>query len=142
MGRRVDNMAHLTLNAIVTLTSATTASQLMIAVPVADATAAPQPVQRKSRREPQVRVSRCTQLGLAPQVGSPSICVISDGVERYHSRSKKIDAGTSIHCPLQHLQAVDLTFCLSVAPGFGYRIVNRRQIVAQRMDEAANAIMG
>ena len=38
------------------------------------------------------------------------------------------------------LQPVDLTYCLAVAPGFGDRIANRREILAQRTDEATNAI--
>jgi hypothetical protein len=73
--------------------------------------------------------------------GSASLRVILNWTEGDHSRAKQIDAGTAVHRPLEHLQPVDLTFCLAVASDLGNRIANRREIQAQRMDEAANAIM-
>jgi hypothetical protein len=39
----------------------------------------------------------------------------------------------TVHRSLQHLQPVDLPFCLAVAPGLGDRIANRAEIQAQRM---------
>jgi hypothetical protein len=34
----------------------------------------------------------------------------------HHPRAEKLWARSAIHCALNHLQSVDLTFCLTIAP--------------------------
>jgi hypothetical protein len=48
-----------------------------------------------------------------------------NGFVRDHPRTKQFDACASIHLALQHLQPIDLTFGLPVAPGLGDRVANR-----------------
>src|SRR6201995_2223556 len=76
--------------------------------------------------------------GVAAAIGDPSRFASAPDFMAYlgmvpseHSTGPKRRIG---------LQSVDVTFCLAAAPGLGDRIANRREIQAQRMDEAANAI--
>lgn len=52
-------------------------------------------------------------LSLCIQTGSSSNSVI----QRQHSRPHQFWAGATVHCSFQHLEAVDLPFRLTVAPG-------------------------
>jgi hypothetical protein len=51
---------------------------------------------------------------MLPFGGSSSIRVSLDGAEGDHSRAEQVDSGTAVHRPLQHLEPIDLTFCLTV----------------------------
>lgn len=63
--------------------------------------------------------------------GSSSLCV-----ERWqHTRSQQFGSGPAIHCTLERLEAVDLAFGLSVAPGQFDGVVDGIDVPAQDASE-------
>jgi hypothetical protein len=62
--------------------------------------------------------SRCTKCG------SASISVQTLALQWHHPGAEQINAGAAIHSPLERLQPVDLSFRLTVAPGFQHGIAN------------------
>jgi hypothetical protein len=65
------------------------------------------------------------------------ICEESDG---HHACPQQFDSGTTVHCPLECLQPVDLTFGLAVAAAFGDRIANWCEVWTQSPGEATDAV--
>jgi hypothetical protein len=45
-------------------------------------------------------------------------------LHRHHLCAKEVNAGTAIHGTLQRLRPVDLSLCLTIAPGFEHGIAN------------------
>jgi hypothetical protein len=46
-------------------------------------------------------------------VGSSSICVLLGRADGQHACPQQFDTGTAVHCPLECLRSVDLTFGLA-----------------------------
>ena len=56
-----------------------------------------------------------------------------------HPLLQEIEAGTTVHLPLDQLEAVNLTFDRPIAPGLGDRCPYGVQILAQAGGEAAQS---
>ena len=68
---------------------------------------------RKLPCRSKVRMSHCGKLGVLPHFACCSRC--SYGLE--DALAEEREAGTAVHCPLQHLQAADLPFDRAGGPG-------------------------
>jgi len=66
--------------------------------------------------------------------------VILDQLNGYHSSAQQSGTGAAIHGSFECLESVNLTFGLAIAPGFGDRIANCREVLTQSAGKAANAV--